>query len=759
MSVDVEEHGRTFPPAVLPPDFSEFLKNQSDASDICKAASVFLLNALSLDRVEVRRLRDNETSDLLATAVRSQNGAKDQKETHLPSETVTIPTDGPDSLVFSLDGKDLGVFDSLKKDFSNQVAKALGSALDLRDAMQDLRAKAALSDTVTEGWFTVDDTGKIIRWSEGAERLIGVSSQHVLGKSVADVFRDTDLTEELVHRIRERVETEDNWVAEVAIRDSDGKKVHANAAFVKYETADSRSVGVDVFLSRWSGSSVFGTGRRVGEHVVDQIHDALIGTDMQGFVTSWNRGAEELFGVTTDQALGRHVRFVYLEEDQETLGRDVLDPLLELGSYQSEVRMVRSDGEIFWAHLTLSVVKGEDGEPIGIVRFAMDVTARKKAEDALRESQDRLTETQRIGKVGSWALDLETGNLEWSEGVFTLFGVEPYSFPPTFDWLIQRTHPDDRAVLLSAVEEAQRRKSLYSLDFRILHPDGSIHYVHADGEVRVAQDGEVTGMVGSVQDITARKRIEAELDWQKQELARSNQDLQRFAYIASHDLQEPLRTVTNFVQLLDTRYADQLDDQAREFIGFAVDGTKRMQLLITDLLAYSRVQDSKTVRKELPLEEVVQDVMADLSNTIREVGATITYNDLPVVRGDATQLRQLLRNLVANALKFRGEAPPTIEIKGEDRIGEWMVSVTDNGIGIEKKFFERIFAVFQRLHTRDEYEGTGMGLALCKVVVERHGGRIWLDSQLGKGSTFHFTISKSPAVGNFVGGRFLGTPF
>ncbi|MDH5804750.1 MAG: ATP-binding protein, partial [Gemmatimonadota bacterium] len=244
-----------------------------------------------------------------------------------------------------------------------------------------------------------------------------------------------------------------------------------------------------------------------------------------------------------------------------------------------------------------------------------------------------------------------------------------------------------------------------------------------------------------------------------QELARSNQDLQRFAYIASHDLQEPLRTVTNFVQLLDTRYADQLDDQAREFIGFAVDGTKRMQLLITDLLAYSRVQDSKTVRKELPLEEVVQDVMADLSNTIREVGATITYNDLPVVRGDATQLRQLLRNLVANALKFRGEAPPTIEIKGEDRIGEWMVSVTDNGIGIEKKFFERIFAVFQRLHTRDEYEGTGMGLALCKVVVERHGGRIWLDSQLGKGSTFHFTISKSPAVGNFVGGRFLGTPF
>jgi light-regulated signal transduction histidine kinase (bacteriophytochrome) len=226
------------------------------------------------------------------------------------------------------------------------------------------------------------------------------------------------------------------------------------------------------------------------------------------------------------------------------------------------------------------------------------------------------------------------------------------------------------------------------------------------------------------------------------ELRHSNTELEQFAYVASHDLQEPLRGIAGLAQLLQQRYQGQLDSRADEYILHIVEGTQRMQTLINDLLAYSRIGRRGEAIQATAVEAALKATLENLNMAIREYGATITNESLPTVRADATQLIQLFQNLIGNAIKFRSERPPHIHIGVADAGDFWQFSVRDNGIGIEPQYFERIFQVFQRLHTRREYKGTGIGLAICKKIIERHGGQIWLESELGQGSTFYFTLPK-----------------
>jgi PAS domain S-box-containing protein len=260
--------------------------------------------------------------------------------------------------------------------------------------------------------------------------------------------------------------------------------------------------------------------------------------------------------------------------------------------------------------------------------------------------------------------------------------------------------------------------------------------------------GAVAGLRCTMLDVTELRRQEELLKRQAADLARSNAELEQFAYVASHDLQEPLRMVASFTQLLAKRYAGKLDAKADEYIQYTVGGAKRMQQLITDLLALSRVGTGGGEFRDVALEDVMSDVLLNLGPAIQESGSAVVHDSLPTVLADRGQMTQLLQNLIGNAIKFRGTTLPRVLISAEETGDEWTISVSDNGIGIAPEHKERVFQIFQRLHTRDQYPGTGIGLAVCRKIVERHSGKIWLDSSPGAGTTFHFTLQKcAPGAG------------
>jgi light-regulated signal transduction histidine kinase (bacteriophytochrome) len=276
-----------------------------------------------------------------------------------------------------------------------------------------------------------------------------------------------------------------------------------------------------------------------------------------------------------------------------------------------------------------------------------------------------------------------------------------------------------------------------------LRRDGGEAWVEIhDALVRNAA-GQTIGIRTALLDITERKRLAEALELHAEKLAQSNAELERFAYVASHDLQEPLRMVASFTQLLAKRYSGRLDETADRYIDYAVDGAKRMQQLIVDLLAYSRVNSKELDLQQTECEAVVREAMRNLQVAIDEHGAAVDWDPLPALWVDQGQFIQLFQNLLGNAIKFtRNGERPQIHISSADSGAEWVLSVQDNGIGIEPRQADRVFQIFQRLHTRAEYPGTGIGLAVCKKVVERHGGKIWVESEPGAGSTFRFTIPK-----------------
>ncbi|MFX0072331.1 MAG: ATP-binding protein [Candidatus Hermodarchaeota archaeon] len=249
----------------------------------------------------------------------------------------------------------------------------------------------------------------------------------------------------------------------------------------------------------------------------------------------------------------------------------------------------------------------------------------------------------------------------------------------------------------------------------------------------------IVGIVISILSEHISKR-EIEFNEIMEDLRRSNEDLQQFAYVASHDLQEPLRAIVSFSQLLEEKYQDKIEKDGKEFIDFITDGAKKMNTLIKDLLLYSRITTHAKPSELTNLKTIIEDAMFNLHEAIKESGAVITYDEMPVLKVDRTQFIQLFQNLISNAIKFRREEPPVIHIGVKRLNNEWLFTIKDNGIGIESKYFDKLFNIFYRLHTKEEYPGTGIGLPICKKIVQRYGGKIWVESELSKGSTFYFTI-------------------
>lgn len=294
--------------------------------------------------------------------------------------------------------------------------------------------------------------------------------------------------------------------------------------------------------------------------------------------------------------------------------------------------------------------------------------------------------------------------------------------------------------VLSLLKQSELNDVIRKVDTSIVTKDGRHVAVSLSGSVMRDEDGEIQGMVCVAQDITERKRTQEILERQTQELARSNSELEQFAWVASHDLQEPLRMVASYTQLLSKRYKGKLDADADEFIAFAVDGATRMRRLINALLELSRVGTRGKDFEATDCEAIYDRTLVNLQGLVEESGALVTHDRLPTVMGDVTQLGQLFQNLIANAIKFRGDEQLTVHVGAEQRNGHWEFCVRDNGIGIDPEYAERIFVVFQRLHGKGDRPGTGIGLSICKKIVELHGGRIWVKSQPDEGAAFYFTL-------------------
>jgi len=334
-----------------------------------------------------------------------------------------------------------------------------------------------------------------------------------------------------------------------------------------------------------------------------------------------------------------------------------------------------------------------------------------------------------------------------SSHVETMLGYSPQEWENDLGFWEKIIHPDDRAVTFERVAQVAQSGTPAVIPVRCYTKDGNLIHVEAHFGVMRGEDGSYSGICGVMTDVTERKQQEENLFKYTQELARSNEELERsneelgqFVYVASHDLQEPLRMVTSYLQLIENRYKANLDATGHEFINYAVEGATRMKTLINDLLAYSRLSRSKMSYEQINMEASTQMAMHHLQLSIADNKAEITYDPLPEIMANESQMIQLLQQLLGNAIKFHSETAPKIHVSCKQDGDDWLFSVRDNGIGIESPYLDRIFVIFQRLHTRESYTGTGIGLAICKKIVELHDGRIWAESQPGIGSIFSFTI-------------------
>lgn len=401
---------------------------------------------------------------------------------------------------------------------------------------------------------------------------------------------------------------------------------------------------------------------------------------------------------------------------------------------QHYLKLRRKDGKDLWVVFSSRPLFEKDGRYLGAMAMITDITERKHAEAQIRKLSYAVEQSTSIVIITNTEGIIDYVNPKFTE-VTGYTREEVIGKNPR----ILKSHQTGNEVYKALWETIVSGQEWYG-ELHNRKKNGDTYWAQASISPIKNSEGVITHYLGVQEDITARKEAETALKSYATELERSNEDLQQFAYVASHDLQEPLRMITSYLTLLERRYRNKLDADADEFIGYAVNGAKRMKQLIQDLLEYSRVGTHGKPFAPTDFEELLKKVLNNLEVSIIENQAQITHDKLPVLLADEFQISQLFQNLIANSIKFRSEQPPEIHIGSERQNGKWLFSVRDNGIGIDKQYSKRIFVIFQRLHTNSQYPGTGIGLALCKKIVERHGGKIWIRSKPGEGATFYFTI-------------------
>jgi PAS domain S-box-containing protein len=471
--------------------------------------------------------------------------------------------------------------------------------------------------------------------------------------------------------------------------------------------------------------------------LLESASQAILTVAENGTLVDANRVAERMFGYSKEDLLGQSIELLVPETVRDLhVGHRAefhRNPRVRAMGARRDLTARRKDSSELPVEISLSYVTGKRGTLA--VAFVTDITERKRAEQELRASEQRFRQIVETAAEGILTTDANGRATFVNQRLSDMLGVAQEEILGKS--MLEFVYIDDRPAAIERFR-AGHQATLYSYDFRLCRSDGSPVWVSSSANPLHDDAGAFAGVLAMFTDISERKRAEEALIQQAQDLARSNADLQQFAYITSHDLQEPLRTVATFSQLLERRYKGKLDPDADQLIGFVTDGALRMQALISDLLVYSRVGIVEKQVTNVSANEAVKWALENLDSALRESGATVAVAPLPEVQGDKVELMQLFQNLISNAIKYRGKAPPQIEITATREQNKWMFAVRDNGAGIAPAYHEQIFGLFKRLD-RDK-PGTGLGLAICKKIVERYGGRIWIDSAAGEGSTFYFTL-------------------
>jgi PAS domain S-box-containing protein len=470
--------------------------------------------------------------------------------------------------------------------------------------------------------------------------------------------------------------------------------------------------------------------------IVRSSDDAILSKDRNAIITSWNVAAERLYGYTAEEAVGQSVAII-IPPDRQGEELEIVRRILageRVEHYATE--RIRKDGRRIGVSLTASPIHGAGGEIVGVSTQARGVSV-------AQQTEQRLAGAFEGAPIGIAVFSVEPGSfgrLEQVNAEMTrLLGYTQEELEAVAPG--QLTHPDDADRERVLIEElASGKRSSYGIEKRNRHKDGRWIWVWLTVSLLNTEDPPRSA-VAHVFDISERRSAETELERVRMNLERSNAELDQFAYVASHDLKEPLILLSAYARMLGERHGDDLDEEGRTFLGHVRDEANRMKAMIDDLLDYSRLQTRAEDAETVELSRALELALKTLAPRIEETQARVDVDGpLPRLDGSPAQFERLFRNLISNALKFRGDGPPVIDVSAERGDGEWIVSVRDNGIGIDPAKAGRIFDVFQRLHSQDDYAGTGMGLAICKRIVERHRGRIWVEPVPGGGSAFRFAL-------------------
>lgn len=607
-------------------------------------------------------------------------------------------------------------------------------------------------DNSLVGIVEFDADFKLIAWSNACEDLFGWRHDEVIGKTFNELG--------LLH-------PEDRNLIRGFVKGLDDPGYNSCAIVNRNVTKSGRIVTLEWFTSIFRDER--GAALSALSIVVDRTAEVRayrkLDDERQLFeagpviVTHWrdeagypidyvSKNIETIVGYAPIEFVeGRTPTWHAIHPDDQRVRKEQVGKFLQSGADTQDmgpVRLLAANGDTIWITSFAMRLPTDDDGTARCMAYSVEITAAVKLQVEARKQQVNLQNVIDGTGAGTWELTLTTDELEVNERWAELLGYRLEELQPFISsrWS-ERVHPDDRPVVLAILDDhLAGRRDAFQAEYRLRHRDGHWVWVHDRGRIVEADEsGKALVIAGTFVDISPRKEAELKVQAANTALQESNIELERFAYIASHDLQEPLRMVASFTQLLQKRYGDQLDDTAKEYIHFAVDGAKRMQQLIEGLLSYSRLGRQEIEEKTVDISALVGRVVQSMKISIEESNATVNCTGLPVVRGDAGQLYQLFQNLISNAIKYRTERNPLIEISFEYRDEASVFYVRDNGVGIEEGNRAKVFEVFRRLHSRADVPGTGIGLSVCQRVVERHGGRIWVESVLGEGSTFHFTIA------------------